>query len=65
MIADHSPIMEYTPRTGTALRRYKRRLRGMASEVCPPDKSWQVLLLAAAEIAFFIGAFVAWGHGLV
>ena len=31
------PMVEYIPRTGLNLLRYKRRLRWMASDVCPPD----------------------------
>ena len=33
------PMTEFVPRTGLNLLRYKRRLRWMASEVCPPDKN--------------------------
>ena len=58
-------LIETVPRRGLNLLRYKRRLRRMASEVCPPDKSWQVLLLCVAAVAFFCAAFVLWGHGLV
>lgn len=58
-------LIEIVPRTGVNLLRYKRRLRRMASEVCPPDKSWQVILLFVAAVAFFCAAFVLWGHGLV
>jgi hypothetical protein len=59
------PMMEYIPRTGLNLLRYKRRLRWMASEVCPPDKSWEVIVAMFAAVALFVGAFIAWGHGLV
>lgn len=59
------PMREYIPRTGLNLLRYKRRLRWMAEEVCPPDKSWQVILLLVGAVGLFVGAFVAWGHGLV
>lgn len=59
------PMMEYVPRTGLNLLRYKRRLRWMASEVCPPDKSWEVIVAMFAAMALFVGAFIAWGHGLV
>lgn len=59
------PMREYIPRTGLNLLRYKRRLRWMASEVCPPDKSWEVIVALFAAVALFVGAFIAWGHGLV
>lgn len=59
------PMIEYIPRTGLNLLRYKRRLRWMASEVCPPDKSWEVIVALFAAVALFVGAFIAWGHGLV
>ena len=59
------PMREYIPRTGLNLLRYKRRLRWMASEVCPPDKSWEVIVALFASVALFVGAFIAWGHGLV
>lgn len=58
-------LIEIVPRTGLNLLRYKRRLRRMASEVCPPDKSWQVILLLVGAVAFLCAAFVLWGHGLV
>ena len=45
-------LIEIVPRTGLNLLRYKRRLRRMASEVCPPDKSWQVILLLVGAVAF-------------
>ena len=59
------PMREYIPRTGLNLLRYKRRLRWMAAPVCPPDKSWEVIVAVFAAMALFVGAFVAWGHGLV
>ena len=49
-------LIEIVPRTGLNLLRYKRRLRRMASEVCPPDKSWQVILLLVGAVAFFCAA---------
>lgn len=54
------PMREYIPRTGMNLLRYKRRLRWMAEEVCPPDKTWQVALLAVAVAALWIVALVKW-----
>ena len=54
------PMREYIPRTGLNLLRYKRRLRRMAAEVCPPDKTWQVALLAVAVAALWIVALVKW-----
>ena len=57
--------IEYVPRTGLNLLRYKRRLRRMAAEVCPPDKSWEVIVALFAAVALFVGAFIAWGNGLV
>lgn len=54
------PMVEYVPRTGLNLLRYKRRMRWMAEEVCPPDKSWQVWLLFVAAVGLFVVAFVRW-----
>lgn len=65
MINDPCPIMEYRPRMGRELRRYKRELMRMAEPVCPPDKSWQVIAALIGAVGLFIGAFIAWGHGLV
>ncbi len=59
------PMMEFVPRTGLNLLRYKRRLRQMAAEVCPADKTWEVIVALFAAMALFVGAFIAWGHGLV
>lgn len=55
--------IEYIPRTGLNLLRYKRRLRRMAEEVCPPDKSWQVILLLIGAVGLFGYAFVRWWTG--
>lgn len=65
MINDSCPIMEYRPRMGRELRRYKRELMRMAEPVLPPDKSWQVIAALIVAVGMFVGAFVAWGHGLV
>ena len=54
---------EIIPRTGLNLLRYKRRLRRMAEEVCPPDKSWQVILLLIGAVGLFGYAFVRWWTG--
>lgn len=54
------PMTEFVPRTGLNLLRYKRRLRWMAEEVCPPDKTWQVALLFVAAVGLFVVAFVRW-----
>lgn len=55
--------IEYIPRTGLNLLRYKRRLRRMAEEVCPPDKSWQVILALIGAVGLFCFAFVRWWMG--
>lgn len=55
--------IEIIPRTGLNLLRYKRRLRRMAEEVCPPDKSWQVILLLIGAVGLFGYAFVRWWTG--
>lgn len=55
--------IEYIPRTGLNLLRYKRRLRRMAEEVCPPDKSWQVILLLIGAVGLVGYAFVRWWTG--
>ena len=55
--------IEYIPRTGLNLLRYKRRLRRMAEEVCPPDKSWQVILALIGAVGLFGYAFVRWWTG--
>lgn len=55
--------IEIIPRTGLNLLRYKRRLRWMAEEVCPPDKSWQVILLLIGAVGLFGYAFVRWWTG--
>ena len=55
--------IEFIPRTGLNLLRYKRRLRWMAEEVCPPDKSWQVILLLIGAVGLFGYAFVRWWTG--
>ena len=55
--------IEYIPRTGLNLLRYKRRLRRMAEEVCPPGKSWQVILLLIGAVGLFGYAFVRWWTG--
>ena len=52
--------IEYVPRTGLNLLRYKRRLRRMAAEVCPPDKTWQVVILYVAVFAMCVYAFAKW-----
>lgn len=52
--------IEIVPRAGVNLLRYKRRLRRMAAEVCPPDKTWQVALLFAAAVGVFVYAFAKW-----
>ena len=52
--------IEIVPRTGVNLLRYKRRLRRMAAEVCPPDKTWEVVLLFAAAVGTFIYGFLRW-----
>lgn len=52
--------IEYVPRTGLNLLRYKRRMRRMAAEVCPPDRTWEVVLLGAAVLAVNIYAFLRW-----
>ena len=54
------PMMEYIPRTGLNLLRYKRRLRRMAAPVCPPDKTWEVVLLFMAAVGMFLYAFLRW-----
>ena len=54
------PMKEFVPRTGLNLLRYKRRLRWMAEEVCPPNKTWQVALLAVAVAALWVVALVKW-----
>ena len=54
------PMTEFVPRTGLNLLRYKRRLRWMAEEVCPPNKTWQVALLAVAVAALWVVALVKW-----
>ena len=55
--------IEIIPRTGLNLLRYKRRLRRMAEEVCPPDKSWQVILMLIGAVGLFGYAFVRWWTG--
>lgn len=52
--------IEIVPRTGVNLLRYKRRLRRMAEEVCPPDKTWEVVLLFMAAVGTFIYGFLRW-----
>lgn len=52
--------IEIIPRTGLNLLRYKRRLRRMASEVCPTDKTWEVVLLFAAAVGVLVYAFLRW-----
>lgn len=52
--------VEIVPRTGVNLLRYKRRLRRMAAEVCPPDKTWEVVLLFMAAVGTFIYGFLRW-----
>ena len=52
--------IEIIPRTGFNLIRYKRRLRRMASEVCPADKTWEVVLLFAAAVGVLVYAFLRW-----
>lgn len=52
--------IEIIPRTGLNLLRYKRRLRRMAAEVCPADKTWEVVLLFAAAVGMFLYAFLRW-----
>lgn len=52
--------IEIVPRTGLNLLRYKRRLRRMAAEVCPPDKTWEVVLLFMAAVGTFIYGFLRW-----
>ena len=63
MINDPCPIMEYRPRMGRELRRYKRELMRMAEPVLPPDKSWQVILLLIGAVGLFGYAFVRWWTG--
>ena len=65
MINDPCPIMEYRPRMGRELRRYKRELMRMAEPVLPRDKSWQVIALYIIVPVMFAGAFLAWWNGLV
>ena len=52
--------IEIIPRTGVNLLRYKRRLRRMASEVCPADKTWEVVLLLIAAMGVLAYAFLRW-----
>lgn len=52
--------IEIIPRTGVNLMRYKRRLRRMASEVCPADKTWEVVLLFMAAVGVLVYAFLRW-----
>lgn len=52
--------IEIIPRTGLNLLRYKRRLRRMAAPVCPPDKTWEVVLLFMAAVGMFFYAFLRW-----
>ena len=52
--------IEIVPRTGIHLIRYKRRMRRMAAEVCPPDKTWQVVILYVAVFAMCVYAFAKW-----
>lgn len=52
--------IEIIPRTGWNLIRYKRRLRRMAAPVCPPDKTWEVVLLFAAAVGVLVYAFLRW-----
>lgn len=52
--------IEIVPRAGVNLLRYKRRLRRMAAEVCPPDKTWEVVLLFMAAVGTFIYGFLRW-----
>ena len=50
--------IEIIPRTGLNLLRGVRRVRWMAEDVCPPDKSWQVILLLIGAVGLFGYAFV-------
>lgn len=52
--------IEIIPRTGLNLLRYKRRLRRMAASVCPPDKTWEVVLLFMAAVGMLLYAFLRW-----
>lgn len=52
--------IEIVPRTGLNLRRYKRKLMKMAEPVCPPDKTWQVVILYVAVFAMCVYAFAKW-----
>lgn len=52
--------IEIVPRTGWNLIRYKRRLRRMASAVCPPDKTWEVVLLFVAAVGMFVYGVLRW-----
>lgn len=52
--------IEITPRTGLEKWRYKRHLRKMAAPVCPPDRTWEVVLLGVAVLGVNVYAFLKW-----